>query len=135
MLTVSTYRGEPMKKCRITAFVLAFSMLLLLTACADTGTADRKKNRDNTDEISIEDAVWKRFESLDPSPEGYTLVFGHTPTRYYQSSVPVKIWHDGSRIGIDCGSGYPEEGLGRLACLRLDDGAEFYSAEPERKEP
>ena len=55
MLTVSTYRGEPMKKCRIIAFVLAFSMLLLLTACADTGTADRKKNRDKSDAISIEE--------------------------------------------------------------------------------
>ena len=36
-------------------------------------------------------------------------------------------------IGIDCGSGYPEEGpdsrYGRLACLRLEDGRVFYSQE------
>jgi hypothetical protein len=38
-------------------------------------------------------------------------------------------------IGIDCGSGYPEEKdspnypYGRLCCLRLDDGAIFYSEE------
>ena len=96
---------------------------------------DTEENFDPNFPSPVYYAVWKRFESMDPPPEGYTLVFGHTPTRYYQSSVPMKIWHDGSRIGIDCGSGYPEEGLGRLACLRLDDGAEFYSAEPERKEP
>jgi hypothetical protein len=36
-------------------------------------------------------------------------------------------------IGIDCGSGYPEDPAheesryGRLACLRLDDGQVFYS--------
>ena len=72
-------------------------------------------------------AVWKRLEAPDANPEGYTLIFGHTPTKYYQECRPLEIWKDQNRIGIDCGSGYPEDSGGRLACLRLDDGAVFYS--------
>jgi len=75
-------------------------------------------------------AVWKRLESTDAFSSDYTLVFGHTPTRYYQDCVPMEIWKTDYRIGIDCGSGYPESRPeGRLACLRLDDGAVFYSEE------
>lgn len=72
-------------------------------------------------------AVWKRLDVGEPSPEGYLLIFGHTPTRYYQESCPMKVWRDGNRIGIDCGCGYPEEDpRGRLACLRLEDGKTYY---------
>lgn len=44
------------------------------------------------------------------------------------------IFYGKDKIGIDCGSGYPEStdcgnADGRLACLRLDDGKEFYSEE------
>lgn len=80
-------------------------------------------------------AVWKRWELTDAPPEGYTMVFGHTPTRHYRDVVPMAVWFDENRIGIDCGSGYPEDPAeplspyGRLACLRLDDGAVFYSEE------
>ena len=74
-------------------------------------------------------AVWKRLEITGESSGDDQLIFGHTPTRYYQDNVPMEIFHSGNRIGIDCGSGYPEEGLGRLCCLRLDDGKVFYSNE------
>lgn len=50
--------------------------------------------------------------------------------------APMRIWHETDRIGIDCGSGFPEEKdcegyykYGNLACLRLDDMKEFYSEE------
>lgn len=81
-------------------------------------------------------AVWKRWEDTDWLPDGYTLVFGHTPTRHFQPNHPMCIYYGQGRIGIDCGSGYPESpdyeyhSYGRLACLRLDDGKEFYSEEP-----
>lgn len=78
---------------------------------------------------AIHYAVWKRLDAEDPSPEHYTLIFGHTPTKYYQDCCPMEIWHSGNRIGIDSGSGHPEGGMGRLACLRLDDGKVFYSEE------
>ena len=81
-------------------------------------------------------AVWKRLEAEMDAPEGCTLIFGHTPTRYYQDAVPMEIWKAEGRIGIDCGSGYPEDGpdsrYGRLACLRLDDGRVFYSREEKK---
>ena len=80
-------------------------------------------------------SVWKRWQPEDALPGGYTMIFGHTPTRYFQEAKPMTIYHGKARIGIDCGSGYPEtpdselHGYGRLACLRLDDGREFYSEE------
>ena len=75
-------------------------------------------------------AVWHRPESDEPMPGGVTVIFGHTPTRHYRDIAPMEIWHGEHRIGIDCGCGYPETGdlapYGRLACLRLEDGAVFY---------
>lgn len=77
--------------------------------------------------------VWKRFESDFTFSGDYTLIFGHTPTKYFQTKNPMEVWYGNHMIGIDCGSGYPEEGpdsgYGRLACLRLDDGTIFYSEE------
>ena len=78
-------------------------------------------------------AVWKRLDRDCPLPGGCTLIFGHTPTAYYQDRLPMELWYGENRIGIDCGSGYPEADpdgpRGRLACLRLEDGAVFYSEE------
>jgi serine/threonine protein phosphatase 1 len=78
-------------------------------------------------------AVWRRLDVSDPMPTGLTVIFGHTPTRYYRDVNPMEVFHGADRIGIDCGSGYPESGeagcCGRLACLRLEDGKVFYSSE------
>lgn len=71
-------------------------------------------------------AVWKRWESGDIWPTGYTMIFGHTPTRYYQDSCPMELWQEENHIAIDCGCAYPAP-QGRLCCLRLEDGAVFYS--------
>ena len=77
-------------------------------------------------------AVWKRWNAEETWPEGYCMIFGHTPTRYYRDIAPMEIWHHRGHIGIDCGCGYPEDPreelapYGRLACLRLDDGKVFY---------
>ena len=73
-------------------------------------------------------AVWRRLDAQESLPCWQTVIFGHTPTHYYQEGSPMGIWYGPGRIGIDCGSGWPEDGSdGRLACLRLEDGAEFYS--------
>ena len=69
-------------------------------------------------------AVWERWDECHPVPEGFTLVFGHTPTCYFQQAEPIRIWRSDDAIGIDCACGYFD---GRLACLRLDDMQEFYS--------
>lgn len=83
----------------------------------------------NADEFS----VWYRMRYYDWIPDDYTLIFGHTPTSWYQDAEPLRIFYDTNRIAIDCGAGFPKKGSpffridGRLACLRLDDGKEFYS--------
>lgn len=73
-------------------------------------------------------AVWKRLEHTDPHPKSCTMIFGHTTTHHYQPGSPMTIYYGGNLIGIDCGSGYPDDDpMGRLACLRLDDMKEFYA--------
>lgn len=69
--------------------------------------------------------VWYRLQGEEPVPGGATLVFGHTPTPYYQEASPNTVCTVGEgKIDIDCGAAYED---GRLACLRLDDGQVFYS--------
>ena len=74
-------------------------------------------------------ALWQRVLPEDPLPGDVTVIFGHTPTIHYQEDTPLRIWYGNRRIGVDCGSGYPEitPVCGRLACLRLEDMKEFYS--------
>ena len=48
----------------------------------------------------------------------------HPPTINYQDKEPMELFYGEGKIGIDCGCAYDD---GRLACLRLDDGAVFYS--------
>lgn len=87
---------------------------------------------------AIHYAVWKRLEQSETFPCPETVIFGHTPTKHYQSADPLRIYHGDGCIGIDCGSGYPNRPedayalQGRLACLRLDDMQEFYSEESDR---
>jgi serine/threonine protein phosphatase 1 len=76
-------------------------------------------------------AVWKRWKENEILTTDYIMVFGHTPTKYYQDCNPLRIWHGNNAIGIDCGSGFPDatEYGGCLACLRLDDMKVYYSDE------
>lgn len=70
------------------------------------------------------DRVWKRPTPDTPRPfPDRTVVVGHTPT--CELGQPFTIWHGDGLIDIDCGCG--EDAVhGKLGCLRLDDGAEFY---------
>ncbi len=100
-----------------------------------TAAEDFAGNQDERYPTASHFAVWKRWEEADLSAREYTMIFGHTPTRHYRDCAPMEIWHKDGYIGIDCGSGYPEDKenpnhpYGRLCCLRLDDGAVFYSEE------
>ncbi len=69
-------------------------------------------------------SVWHRISLFEQMPEGKTVVFGHTPTIRYQKKEPMEIFYGDNCIGIDCGCAFEN---GRLACLRLDDGAVYYS--------
>lgn len=86
------------------------------------------ENRDPRYRTATHFAVWRRLEAEEPLGCGETVIFGHTPTHHYKVGMPMGIWYGSGRIGIDCGGGWPEDGSGgRLACLRLEDGAEFYA--------
>lgn len=76
-------------------------------------------------------AVWHRIPESEELTEDYTLIFGHTPSIYYQNNDPTEIWYGQNRICIDCGAGYERvyDTQSRLACLRLDDYKEYYSYE------
>lgn len=82
-------------------------------------------------------AVWKRLEAGEFPKTPYHVIFGHTGTYHYTGSEHLFIWHGTGQTGVDCGCGYPDPPLpgsphyGRLACLRLEDGKEFYSDETD----
>jgi len=72
--------------------------------------------------------LWARPSSGMTAPlSGYTTVVGHTPTSILNGPLddPYAIWHGNGIIGIDCGCEGSDD-LRKLACLRLDDLAEFY---------
>lgn len=72
--------------------------------------------------------VWGRpKKDVSPPIPGKTVIIGHTPTPFLDASQiggECKIVHLPGVIDIDCGSVCCSNG--RLACLRLDDMAEFY---------
>ena len=72
--------------------------------------------------------IWERPIAGAPAPmQNCTVIVGHTPTCYMTGNQDevFKIWHGDGIIDIDCGCGNKTENR-RLACLRLEDMAEFY---------
>ena len=57
-----------------------------------------------------------------PLMDDVTLVVGHVPTYEIDGAQRGKIYRADGAIVIDCGAAFGEP----LACLRLDDGKEFY---------
>lgn len=80
------------------------------------------------------DRLWGRPEPPPKTPPipGRTVICGHTCTLYlfryetgYDENAPLRIYHAPGFMDIDAGCGNNTD-LRRLACLRLDDLAEFY---------
>ena len=82
--------------------------------------------------------IWKRKERLlwdtslidrQTGIPGYVSIVGHVPTFVIRGfpKTPAEIWHspDGRLIDVDCGAAFPDLG-GRLGCLCLETGEEFY---------
>ncbi len=75
------------------------------------------------DDYSLEELTVFRPDyrrAVFPEPDKF-IVVGHTPTLAITGKP--EIYREGRYINIDCGACFPG---GRLACLRLDDLAEFY---------
>ena len=73
----------------------------------------------------LEYLLWTRVSPDDRFSR--PVIAGHTPTAYYQSKTPLRIWRNGNFTDIDCGTAFRSVLPGGcLACLRLDDGREFY---------
>lgn len=73
------------------------------------------------DELEIDDFF---SEALDPTEHYFddkTIIVGHTPTSEDNGGAD-RIFYGNGTVFIDCGLGRG----GRLGCLRLDDGKEFY---------
>ncbi len=54
--------------------------------------------------------------------EDKTVILGHIPTSSLPGGEDGCIFHGDGMIDLDCGAGRG----GRIGCLRLEDGAEFY---------
>ncbi len=92
-----------------------------------TGIANYSKDKQMS-EYSSEALLWYRpnFDSSYYADGNTTVVMGHTPTVVFRTDQNAEIYHGaGNIINIDCGAVYSEYN-GKLACLRLDDMAEFY---------
>ncbi len=90
---------------------------------------------------NVHDRVWGRPTLDTPNPiPGRRLIIGHTPVlsllveealedayvlRMASRGERLTILHTPGYIDIDCGCGHALP-VKALACLRLDDGAEFY---------
>ena len=83
---------------------------------------------ENKAEEIKKELLWTRPEGTEHMPDEVTVVFGHTPTIHYQGNLPMTCWHGNNMINIDCGCAYLACGRreGRLGCLRLEDGQEYY---------
>lgn len=105
----------------------------ILTHAAPSELYEQNPDRYNFYRDSEHFSLWHRMQETDVLSGDYTLIFGHTPTSCYQNAEPLRIFRDTDRIAIDCGAGFAPKGSpffhmeGRLACLRIDDGKDFYS--------
>ena len=76
---------------------------------------------------STYDKVWGRVDGDAEYFSDKLLVFGHTPTCFYQEDDKtdgrMKVFYGENKIGIDTGAVYPR---GNMAFLRLSDLKPFY---------
>lgn len=81
------------------------------------------------EDIASIDIVWSQpeFNGYYFEDDNTYLIVGHTPTFLLrEAEQKATIYRgEGNVIAIDCGAAYPEY-LGRLGCLCLETGEEFY---------
>lgn len=86
------------------------------------GVDSKKQISENSSDVFL----WARKEFIfSKAYEGFTVIFGHTPTPYLNVNKEYAIWYDtiyNDKICIDCGCVYG----GKLACLDLTNKKEYY---------
>ncbi len=86
---------------------------------AGLGSFDKNKK---LSDYTADELIWTWPEYDDEYFDDITVVFGHTPTVFYDRYSKGKILHRPTWIDIDVGSSYGYD----TAMLRLDDLKEFY---------
>lgn len=85
-----------------------------------------------------EELIWDRVYPYQMTPDGDEIyICGHTPVVRYSRKksriAEIKKNIDGRTWLIDCGCAYGDDKRARLACIRLEDGKEFYCHTYPRK--
>lgn len=76
------------------------------------------------EDYSLDDLVWERPDYRKRYFENVEVVSGHTPTQLIEDNPrPGFIFRQNGHIAIDCGACFKG---GRLACICLETGEEFY---------
>ena len=77
------------------------------------------------DDYKLDDLVWKRADYSKPYFEDTIVVSGHTPTLIIEEcGRPGYVYRTAGHMAIDCGACFAG---GRLGCVCLETGEEFYS--------
>lgn len=71
-----------------------------------------------------EDFIGEKLDPETPYFSDVTVIAGHVPTYEIAGASRGKIYRGNGSILLDCGAAFDEP----LACLRLEDGEEFYIA-------
>jgi len=74
------------------------------------------------EEIPEREYLWGEPEFEQKYFKTTKLIVGHTPTSFIRVGSSAVIYQKNNLIDVDCGVSFG----GRLGCLRLDDGKEFY---------
>lgn len=88
----------------------------------------------NINDDNIHNVVWNRPERTSRPNLDMMLIIGHTPVvNLYTDQELIDTYNSHARIlhaphfiNIDCGCGHEHDKRSCLACLRIDDMAEFY---------
>ncbi|MCR5311266.1 MAG: fructose-bisphosphatase class III [Lachnospiraceae bacterium] len=87
------------------------------------GLGNYRPDKDILD-YSLRDIAWSAADYGTRYFDNIFVVTGHTPTQFIAANPkPGYIYKANNHIAIDCGASFNG---GRLAAIRLDDGAEFY---------
>ena len=109
--------ADYLRDCPLYAEVTAGDRDFLLVH-AGLGNFDKDKR---IGDYSPDDLIWEWPETTDEYYDDIHTVFGHTPTKCFDSAYDGKIFKTRTWTCIDCGAGSGNEPV----LLRLDDYAEF----------